>query len=308
MRPTTTSRSSAVSRSSSPSRLAAILAFVALLAPAALRAQDEIFSDDFESGDTSAWSAAVGLAPRVFRFSDLDLRDPHVFAQVVIIVPLCLDVTDDEIAGFSFNGSLQDQITGDADGDGFLDLSSLLLFRPFDSQALGEQVDFGAGMCTAPIGTTTCAADPMTDPLVTTYDAFPAGTCLETLAGTTSGYSPAIGEPAAPCFVTVAETVPFQLGDLTVTLEDVQIAAAFPDDPATSFDSGLIRGFLSEADADALLLPDDLPVVGGQPLSVLLPGGTGNCAAGDDRDMNGGVSGWWFYFNFEADRVPYIGG
>ncbi len=284
-----------------------LLLLTVLLAPAALRAQDEIFSDGFESGDLSAWSAAAGVAPLVFRFSDLDLRDPHLFAPIVIVVPLCLDFTDDPIVDFSFNGSLQDQITGDEDADGFLDLSSLLLFRPFDEQASGERVDFDAGMCTAPVETSVCASDPMADPLAAAYDALAAGTCLETLPGTTSGYAPVVGEPAAPCFVTVAETVPFQLGDLTVTLEDVQIAAAFAGDPVTAFDSGLIRGFLSEADADALLLPVDLPVVGGQPLSVLLPGGTGSCAAGDDRDMNGGVSGWWFYFNFTAERVPYIG-
>ncbi len=285
------------------------LAAVALLAPGALQAGGAIFSDGFESGDTSAWSLTVGLAPRVLRFSDLDLRDPHLFVEVTIIVPLCLDFTDDPLPGFgSFNGSLQDQISADGDGDGFLDLSSLLLFRPFDSQGMGERVDYDDGMCTAPIGTTTCAADPLTDPLITSYDAHPAGTCLEALPGTTSGYSPSIGEPTAPCFVTVAETTDFMLGDLTVTLEDVQIAASFPNDPATSFDTGLIRGFISEAEADALLLPPDLPVIGGQPLSVLLPGGSGNCAAGDDRDMNGGVSGWWFYFNFEADRVAYVGG
>ncbi len=292
----------------SPSRLCLALAVAVFLTPAALRAQDEIFSDDFERGDFSAWSQVAGAAPRVFRFSDLDLRDPHLFAPVVIIVPLCLDVTDDSLAGFSFNGSLQDQITADADADGFLDLSSLLLFRPFDSQAVGERVDFDGGMCTAPIATTTCASDPLTDPLMTSFDAIAAGTCLEALPGTTSGYPPAVIGPTAPCFVTFAETVPFQLGDLTVTLEDVQIAAAFAGDLPTALDSGLIRGFLSETDADALLLPADLPVVGGQPLSVLLPGGTGSCATGDDRDMNDGVSGWWFYFDFEAARVPYIGG
>ncbi len=279
-----------------------VLALAVLLMPGSARAV--IFADGFESGDTSAWSATVGLAPDVFRFSDLDLRDPHVFVDAGIFG--CFDATDDPIpiVGFSFNGSLADQIAGDGDGDGFLDLSSLLLFRQLDLQAAGERVDFDNGLCvTPPIA---CAPDPSTEPLITSYDGLAAGTCLETVADTTSGYSPAVGEPIAPCFVTVAETAAFQLGGLTVTLEDLQLAATFAGDPLV-LDAGLIRGFLSEADADALLLPPELPVVGGQPLSVLLAGGTGSCAPGDDRDTRDGVLGWWFYLNYTAERVDYVG-
>ena len=97
------------------------------------------------------------------------------------------------------------------------------------------------------------------------------------------------------------------LGDLAVTLGDVQLAGTFVGEVlVTSLESGLIRGFLSETDADLLLLPKDLPIVGGQPLSVLLPGGTNNCAFGDDRDMHEGVLGWWFYFNYTAGHETYI--
>ncbi len=289
-----------------------VLMTAALLAPGPVRGL--IFADGFESGDTSAWSQTVGLAPKTFRFSDLDLRDPHVFVPVDVFG--CLDFTDVPlpIIGFSFNGSLQDQITGDADGDDFLDLSLLLLFRPLDVQALGERVDFDDGLCLAPIaaargaGDVACGPDPATSPLMTFYDGLDAGTCLETVPGTTSGYLPGVDEPIAPCFVTTAETATFQLGDLTVTLEDQQFAGTFAGDPVSDLTTGLIRGFLSEAAADALLLPADLPLVGGQPLSVLLPGGTGSCADGDDRDLHQDVSGWWFYFNFTAERVYYIGG
>ncbi|MCP3957230.1 MAG: hypothetical protein GY719_05200 [bacterium] len=273
--------------------------------PAAAR----IFADGFESGDFSAWSSVVGIAPEVYRFTDLDLRDPHVFVTVDIGIPLCLDFTDDPlpVVGFSLNGSLEEQVTLDGDGDGLLDLSTLLLFRPLDVAATSEQVDFGAGQCTDPPATTVCGPEPMAERLETAYSGQAAGTCLETVPGTTSGYVPAVDEPAGSCFVTVAETVSLQLGDITLDLEDLQIAAAFIGDPVTSLDTGLLRGFLSETVADALLLPPELPVVGGQPLSVLLPGGSGNCAPGDDRDLNDGVSGWWFYFNYTAEVVPYTG-
>lgn len=56
-----------------------------------------------------------------------------------------------------------------------------------------------------------------------------------------------------------------------------------------------------------ILLPADLPVVGGQPLSILLPGGTGNCAGHDDCDLFEGVTGWWFYFEYVAEPVPWTG-
>jgi len=64
-----------------------------------------------------------------------------------------------------------------------------------------------------------------------------------------------------------------------------------------------LRGFVREIDADQILIPPDVPLIGGQPLSALLPGGAGNCAAGDDRDMLNGEPGWWFYFAIEAERV-----
>jgi hypothetical protein len=287
-----------------------VLAFCALVLPAVpARAQVFVFADGFEGGDTSAWPVVVGLAPKTFRVSDLDLRDPHVFVDAGIFG--CIDFTDDPIPviNFSFNQSLQDQISGDADGDDFLDLTSLLLFRPLNRQAAGERVDFDDGLCLAPIEDTVCAPDPMAPPLETTYDGMLSGTCLDAVPGTTSGYTPGIDTPDTLCFVTVAETVAFQLGDLTVDLEDVQFAGNFVGTPLVdNLTSGLIRGFLSETAADTLLLPPDLPIVGGEPLSLLLPGGTGNCAAGDDRDVNDSVVGWWFYFNYTADRVTYIGG
>lgn len=269
-----------------------------------------IFADGFESGDLSAWSAVVGESPKTFRFTDLDLRDPHVFAAIDIGVVLCLDFTDDPlpVVDLAFNPSLEQQINGDADGDGFLDLSSLLLFRPLDTLGVGERVDFDTGLCTDPAATTVCAAEPTQGPVMTSYDGLSAGTCLETVPGTTSGYVPAVGEPFVPCFVTVATTAPFQIGEVEVTLRDLQVSATFVGDPVSDLTTGLIRGFLSEADADAILLPPDLPLVGGMPISVLLPGGTGSCASGDDRDTLDGVSGWWLYFNYTATRVTYFGG
>ena len=87
---------------------------------------------------------------------------------------------------------------------------------------------------------------------------------------------------------------------------ELRIVDTYVGSPATGLVNGLIRGFVSETDADAIILPDTIDFVGGLPLSAVLPGGTGNCNGGDDRDVGpGGESGWYFYLNFTADPVPW---
>ena len=95
---------------------------------------------------------------------------------------------------------------------------------------------------------------------------------------------------------------------MEVTLRDLERAGGFVGMPTSSLTDGWIRGFVRESDADAILLPADVPLVGGQPFSILLPGGSGNCAAGDDRDMHEGVAGWWFYLEYSAVEILYSDG
>jgi len=96
--------------------------------------------------------------------------------------------------------------------------------------------------------------------------------------------------------------------DLEIELLASQAGGGFLGGPPPgSIEDGLLFGFLTEAAADTILLPADLPIVGGQPVSVLLPGGTGNCAAGDDRDTFDGMSGWWLYPDYRAEPVPFVG-
>lgn len=142
-----------------------------------------------------------------------------------------------------------------------------------------------------------------------TYETLPAsGTCLEPIVATTTGsHAPAIGSPAAPCFWASLGTVAVDLFGASVPLHDAQIGAQFTGDPPTGLASGLSMGFLREADADQILIPGSVPLVGGQPLSSVLPGGTGNCAAHDDRDTWNAEAGWWVYFNFVASPVTFVG-
>jgi hypothetical protein len=252
---------------------------------------DPIFADNFEAHAVS------------YRFSDMDLRDPHVFVAVPLLG--CRDLTDTAIAGFSVNATLQTNIQTDADGDGFLDLSYVQRLRPLDqtNNAIGES-DFVTANCSAPLATTSCAADAGL-PLLSVYTSKTSGTCLAPTAGTTHPYALAIVNSVAPCFSTTAGTVTINLSGIPITLQNARVAATYANNPATSLTNGLLTGFISEADANATILPTSLPLIGGQTLSSLLPGGTGNCSSGNDKDMVNGVSGWQFYLNFTATKVDY---
>jgi hypothetical protein len=296
------------------SGIALALLSAALCTGTPVRAQlTSVFADGFESGNTLAWSASAGepaLAPaEVFRLSDLDLRDPHLYVTVPIVG--CFDFTDQDFPfglGQSFNGQLQAAITGDSEPDGLLDSSFLLEYRPFDEAAAGLRVDLGNGLCTAPMAGTTCAPDPASVPQTALYDGQAAGSCLGALDGTTHPpYTPEVASVAGPCFVSAPRRVVFDLNGVVLPLTDLQIAGDWTATPVTGFATGLMRGFLSEAEAATVLLPAGLPIVGGDPITVLLPGGAGNCAGHDDRDTRLGISGWWFYFNFPADAVLWTG-
>jgi len=269
------------------------LATLVFLSVIPLSAQ-EIFSDGFESGDAGRWHDVVGWEILdALRFSDSDLRDPHVFVDTGF--PLgCKDVTDEGVAGVvpSFNEELEASITTDDDEDGDLDSSTLLIFRPFNPEISDASVILTDADCTAP-------------PEYLRYDGLPSGPCLSVINGTTSGYSPAISEPGPECFSTRQAVIWVEMNGTPIPLHDARIGAQETDGNIDHTAPGILMGFLYESDADATPLPDDTPLVGGQPLSSVLPGGNGCCAPGDDRDTLDGVSGWWMYFNWVGDRVPY---
>ncbi|MEO8197299.1 MAG: hypothetical protein ABI689_11305 [Thermoanaerobaculia bacterium] len=271
-----------------------------------------VFADGFESGNALAWSATVGepaLVPaEVYRLTDLDLRDPHLYVSPGFG---CFDFTDQDIPlspGSAFNGQLQAAITGDSEPDGLLDSSFLLEFRPFDETAAALRLDIAGGLCTAPMAGTSCGPDPASLPQTAGYDGLTAGSCLAALAGTTfPPYTPEVTGVAGPCFVSAPRQVVFNLNGVALPFTDLQLAGDWTATPVAGFATGLMRGFLSEAEAANVLLPASLPIVGGQPITVLLPGGAGNCAAHDDRDSLNGFPGWWFYFNFPATAVLWSG-
>jgi hypothetical protein len=250
----------------------------------------------------------------VMRFTDLDLRDPHVFLPITIapFPTVCFDFTDTPIptTTVSFNGNIQASYNSDGNpADGFLDASSLLWFRPLLQDGRLSRVDNGAADCLAPAPTSGCAPSPTATPSAYSYSAFGSGTCLAPLPGTigSPAYSPAIASPNGSCFVTAPKTFVFDNGGTPITLIDAQIAASFNATPATALGNGLLRGFLRESDANQIVISDPALPGGSLTLASLLAGGSGSCSSRNDRDIHAGVSGWWFYFNFQATAVTYTG-
>lgn len=235
-----------------------------------------------------------------FRLNDLDLRDTHFYFNFLG----CRDVTDTPLAGFSINGTTQTSIQTDSDANGLLDLSYLLVFEDADPSLPGGNLKLVGGDCTAPLGTTTCMPG-AGSVYAMNYVNQAAGICLSTIAGTTHPYAPGISTPAAACFVTEATTLVLTIGGIPMTLRDARIGGTYVGNPPTSIANGLIRGFLTQADADATTIPASYPLVGGQRLSSVLPGGTGCCAVFSDLDTDGPNVGWWVYLNFPGAQVPY---
>ena len=231
--------------------------------------------------------------PTAFRLTAAELADPGAFVEL----GGCADVTS------VLNNMLQDRIDQDDDEDGDLDLTLLNVFRPFDPAAASTVVDVGPGTCAPPAPGQGCTLDLAT--AVTTDAAQRAnGNCLGPISGTTTPGS-TVNTVGAPCYATAAIDLSLSLGGIELELEAARVGGRFT--ASGPIDQGLARGFISEAEADALLLPEDLPLVGGQPLSSVLPGGAGSCQTADGRDIgpDGATRGWYFYINFSAQVVEF---
>ena len=252
---------------------------------------DGTCDDDLVAAGVCHLPDAADCTATGFRLVDATLADPHAYVRLGI----CADVTS------FLNDELADRVDGDGDGDGRLDLSILNLFRPFDPAAATARVEISQGDCAAPAPGSDCIPDTAAE-VVVAAEQLATGDCLAALPGTTPSGS-AVNTASAPCYATDSTDLPLSLAGVDLLLQDARVGGRFAS--ADGIDSGLARGFVSEEQADALLLPDDLPLVGGKPLSSVLPGGTGSCQKNDGRDLgpDGVTLGWYFYINFTAQRV-----
>lgn len=274
---------------------------------------------------------------KAFRVSSLSIADPQIFLQEIGGCANALNPILNSVLNTQYLQLCEPVTEGQPDPCTF-GFNLLAVFDPLVQTASGSSpvpctsggqpcdLDFAlVDECTrtgGASGTTTCST--MTEFIApTTYsNALPGVTCLAPHAGTFGANntgSPAVaavtGSGANNCAVSGTLDLIFELGDglITIPLKGAQLAARYNGNPATSLTSGLARGFLSEADANAIMIDIDItsPVVLSinEPLSYLLAGGETNCkTTNDDRDTNppgelNGERGWWFYLTFAATSV-----
>lgn len=267
---------------------------------------------------------AVRAQSDVFLITELALRDPHPYASIPLFG--CQDVTDTVLGGLlpSVNDQIAEALSTDSDLDGLLDLSPIVVSLRedqvatasspggasflFDPAGTGGEMAFHFAACAPPQASASCEQDPTMPVQYSLYENAAGGTCLAPAAGTTGGYSPAILMPQAPCLVSDPFVMTMDVAGLHLVLQDTRIGATYVGAPVTSLVDGLIIGFLPEAAADTVLIAGSVPIVGGQPVSSILPGGTGCCSSRDDRDLgpDGQTMGWWLHFNFVATPASFL--
>lgn len=230
--------------------------------------------------------------PTAFRITQLTLRDPHTYIGGMM-------GCNDSIIGA--NGAIQHPIDSDDDHDGYFDDSQVIVMRPLaqaDGAMTPASVYFEA-KCTA----TATACQPGTlAPASVTAASAATGTCLTTIDGTVKPYTPAVTDATGPCFSTTAADVTASIFGTPVALQQLEVGATYAGSPATGVMNGVIRGFLTQAVAEATNVRFG-PITAR--LSSFFPGGQYNCASFSDQDTLNGTAGWWIYLNFTATAVPW---
>jgi hypothetical protein len=174
--------------------------------------------------------------------------------------------------------------------DGYLDFSEIMRFA--DPTLASGDAALGGALC--PADGSACVADPSSPLVEVTYTSKSEGACLEG-GGVTV---------AAPCWVTDKKDLVLVLGTLTLPLKNTQFAGTFTGGPPPSnIQGGLMYGFLTQADADATNLPENIPPVAqlaidaGAPLSTIL--------RESEQSEVDGVKGWWFAVTYTAKTLAF---
>jgi hypothetical protein len=246
----------------------------------------------------AAGATDAGAAPiTALRVTSLLLRDPHFFLSG-------MDITDMPFLGQSVNGSLiQNGLTMDYDGNGFVDVSFLVLLQPLAPTAATAHLQLIDGNCDVK-SPTHCAPKPQPGLNASfTIENRAQGACLEPVAGTTTaGNTPPVSTPMGPCFVTMTPTdLTIVLGGISIPMTQASLAATYAGTPPSKLMTGLISGFVTKTKAMQALLPDYLGVpLAGTPLSDYL-----HTADADKAQSPNGEDGYWLYVNFTAEPIMY---
>ncbi len=111
--------------------------------------------------------------------------------------------------------------------------------------------------------------------------------------------------PSDPCFSTFGAAARVRFAGCDLDLVDARMAAEHDAPPRPDrLTTGVLVGFLTEAEAMTCSVTVTNGCPSSQTLHQMLDASDG-CGVGADRDVHGGVQGWWLYFDVTAERVEW---
>ena len=253
----------------------------------------------------------VGFSDRlaVFRIDSLELEHPHtIFDDPGDFDLFCQDATNDPlvILGEEVFPGVNPELKARIDAH---EINILNEFNPF-----GQDDGFE-----------TCLAGMEADDLFiqTPTEIQRTGTCVDAIDGlfddtwpdneSTEPNFPEAGSAGCHVSTPVDAMVILSLddSDLDLSLRDLIIAGRFDDEPPGALIDGVMYGFLTEDDADdTIITVDSFELNLGE--DILPSDGPGDgdacqarthCEGPDARVTHQGQCGWWFVFNFTAERI-----
>lgn len=277
---------------------------------------------------TDAFSATP---PTAYRVTSGRVISPHAVFGIPLILT-CSDLTD---TGVTVGSTMVDSLnTGLMSSIDSMSLNIVDVFRPLDSTAAmsNDEIYVNAACSGTPTSCGPAATGSSSAMTVATNHA--TGTCFVPTAadvnphcaggGTCTGGYAAVSTISATCFDNAERdiTVVLTVGGnpVTVPLHHARLDANYSS--ATTLTPGVIVGWISAREAADVVVM--VPMLGNRRLYNFLQAGgarqadsTGamqnsSCnlnggAVEDDRDVVGGVQGFWFFLNVGLTRVTWTG-
>ena len=230
--------------------------------------------------DGSCQAEGIGM-----RITSIALRDPHVY-----FISCSIDATN--TANSIFQMAVDD-----------FTISTVGVFRPLDP--LMSTVDFDVypeADCMAGSPRDECMAAGTR--VMTVANNTPTGNCYTPDPATLDYPGTEPNAPTDNCFVTDPESVTLNLNGAALLLEDAIVAGEYNGD---RIENGLLAGFVSYETAMGVMVPNPITMGTDRLYDLLRGGGCTGSSDDDDPRVAGGATdeGWWFYIDYEADRVSW---
>ena len=305
-----------------PNRTAPLFLGIAtlLLAPTLFAQTCEriyLFQDRFEPGFSDRIAE--------FRIISLELQHPHtIFDDPGDFDLFCQDATNDPmtVLGDEVFAGVNPELNARIDA---LELNILNQFNPFGQEDGFESCLVGLEAECETQSRCSAEADGLFLQVPTSIQR--TGVCVDAIDGLFAGTWPD-GETTQPnlpeagsagCHVSTPTdtmvTLSLEDSDLGLFLRDLVVAGRFDDEPPEAMLNGVMYGFLTEEDANDIIITvesDIEPFTFNLGEDILPSDGPGDgdacqarihCDGPDARVTHEGQCGWWFVFNFTAERI-----